>query len=616
MLKHLYISQYALIDELELSLEDGFSVITGETGAGKSIIMGALALVMGARADSKSVREGAQKCIVEATFQITDYRLQITHFVRDFYSARHNEQALSALANRKNIQITDNFSTLNSCDKQEQRSSLLLPSEARILSEAKNSQLSTIFEEYGLDWEDECVIRREVTAAGKSRAFVNDTPVTLQQMRTIASLLIDIHSQHENLLLNDSNFQLKIVDIIAQSGAEREAYGKVYGDWRATTAKLAEVREMAEKWASERDYAQFQFDQLNDANLIETEQAELEAELEVLNHAEEIKGDLSDASGRLDDDGYGVVMQMREVKQRVAHAARYMKQAEALTERVESLYVELKDVAAEVADMCGDMEFDPQRKAWVEERLNTIYALEQKHRVDTVAQLIALRDEYDAKLQRIDSFDEEIGALEKQVAQLASDLASAADELTEKRGGVREDIAEYLVARLRLLGMENARIEVRISGKDYSADGQDVVELAFTANKNAELRPIASIASGGEIARLMLALKCLIAKSAELPTIIFDEIDTGVSGDVAGRMGEMMAEMARDIQVITISHLPQIAARGGQHFKVFKHDTDDATVTQIVELSASERELEIAEMLSGKNPSEAAISAARELLGK
>ena len=559
MLKHLYISQYALIDELELSLEDGFSVITGETGAGKSIIMGALALVMGARADSKSVREGAQKCIVEATFIVNSQR-----------------------------------STVNS----------------------QQLTVNSLFEEFGLDLEEECVIRREVTAAGKSRAFVNDTPVTLQQMRAIASLLIDIHSQHENLLLNNSDFQLKIVDIIAQSVAEREAYGKVYGDWRATTAKLAEVCEMAEKWASERDYAQFQFDQLNDANLIETEQEELEAELEVLNHTEEIKGDLSEASGRLDDEQYGVVMQLREVKQKVAHAARYMKQAEALAERVESLYVELKDVSAEVADMCGDMEFDPQRKAWVEERLNTIYALEQKHRVDTVAELIALRDEYDAKLQRIDSFDEEIGALEKQVAQLASELASKADELTAKRNGVRDEIAEYLVVRLRLLGMENARVEVRMSGKDYSADGQDVVELVFTANKNAELRPIASIASGGEIARLMLALKCLIAKSAELPTIIFDEIDTGVSGDVAGRMGEMMAEMAGDIQVITISHLPQIAARGGQHFKVFKHDTEDATVTQIVELSVAEREREIAEMLSGKNPSEAAISAARELLGK
>ena len=585
MLKHLYISQYALIDELELSLEDGFSVITGETGAGKSIIMGALALVMGARADSKSVREGAQKCVVEASF-----------FVNGQWSMRDDR-----------FSHTENLSLTESTEFTE---------EAEASPASVNFPLLELFEEYGLDFEEECVIRREVTAAGKSRAFVNDTPVTLQQMRAIASLLIDIHSQHENLLLNDSNFQLKIVDIIAQSGTEREAYGKVYGDWRATTAKLAEVCEMAEKWASERDYAQFQFDQLNDANLIETEQEELEAELEVLNHTEEIKGDLSEASGRLDDEQYGVVMQLREVKQKVAHAARYMKQAEALAERVESLYVELKDVSAEVADMCGDMEFDPQRKAWVEERLNTIYALEQKHRVDTVAELIALRDEYDAKLQRIDSFDEEIGALEKQVAQLASELASKADELTAKRNGVRDEIAEYLVARLRLLGMENARVEVRISRKDYSADGQDVVELVFTANKNAELRPIASIASGGEIARLMLALKCLIAKSAELPTIIFDEIDTGVSGDVAGRMGEMMAEMAGDIQVITISHLPQIAARGGQHFKVFKHDTEDATVTQIVELSVAEREREIAEMLSGKNPSEAAISAARELLMK
>ena len=562
MLKHLYISQYALIDTLELDLTDGFSVITGETGAGKSIIMGALALVMGARADAKAVRDGATKCVVEATF----VNAQCT---------MHNAQ----------------FSTLN-------------------------SQLSTLFEEYGLDFEEECVIRREVTSAGKSRAFVNDTPVTLQQMRAIASLLIDIHSQHENLLLNNSDFQLKIVDIIAQSRVEKEAYRAVYDEWRMTMQKLAEVREIAEKWATERDYAQFQFEQLNEANLIATEQDELEAELETLNHVEEIKGDLSGALSRLDDEQYGIVLQMREVKQNVAHTARYMKQAEALTERLESLYVELKDVSAEVADMCTDMEFDPQRKAWIEERLDAIYSLEQKHRVASVPELIALRDEYEAKLQRIDSFDDEIATLEKELSALSSQLSTEAKRLTDKRSGVCEKIADYLVERLQLLGIVNARIEVRMLAKDYALDGADVVEFLFTANKNAELRPIASIASGGEIARLMLALKCLIAKSAELPTIIFDEIDTGVSGDVAGRMAEMMDEMARDIQVLTISHLPQIAARGVQHFKVFKYDTDDATVTRVVELSASERELEIAEMLSGKNPSEAAISAARELLLK
>ena len=435
-------------------------------------------------------------------------------------------------------------------------------------------------------------------------------------MRAIASLLIDIHSQHENLLLNNANFQLKIVDIIAQSSAELAAYKAVYDEWRAAKARLAEVREMAEKWASERDYAQFQFDQLNDANLIETEQDELEAELETLSHAEEIKTYLTEASSRLDDEQYGIVWQMKEVAQKLSGASRYMKSAEGLSERAESLYIELKDISAEVADACGDMEFDPQRKAWIEERLDAIYSLEQKHRVSSVAELIALRDEYDAKLQRIDSFDEEIAELEKQISKLAKQLAETAAILTTKRGSVRESIAEYLVERLQLLGMANARIEVRISSKEYAADGANVVELLFTANKNAELRPIVSIASGGEIARLMLALKCLIAKSAELPTIIFDEIDTGVSGDVAGRMGEMMAEMAKDIQVITISHLPQIAARGGQHFKVFKQDTEDATVTQIVELSSVERETEIAEMLSGKNPSETAISAARELLGK
>ena len=388
MLKHLYISQYALIDTLELDLTDGFSVITGETGAGKSIIMGALALGMGARADAKAVRDGATKCVVEATF------------VNSQQSTVDSQQIVTPSASLVPLKQEDNIGDMQ-------------------LS-THDSRLSTLFEEYGLDFEEECVIRREVTSAGKSRAFVNDTPVTLQQMRAIASLLIDIHSQHENLLLNNSDFQLKIVDIIAQSRVEKEAYRAVYDEWRMTMQKLAEVREIAEKWATERDYAQFQFEQLNEANLIATEQDELETELETLNHVEEIKGDLSGALSRLDDEQYGIVLQMREVKQNVAHTARYMKQAEALTERLESLYVELKDVSAEVADMCGDMEFDPQRKAWIEERLDAIYSLEQKHRVASVPELIALRDEYEAKLQRIDSFDDEIATLEKELSALSS----------------------------------------------------------------------------------------------------------------------------------------------------------------------------------------------------
>ena len=375
MLKHLYISQYALIDTLELDLTDGFSVITGETGAGKSIIMGALALVMGARADAKAVRDGATKCVVEAVFSVNGQQ-----------STVNGQQIVTPSASLVPLKQGDNIGDM-------QLSSL-------------NSQLSTIFEEYGLDFEEECVIRREVTAAGKSRAFVNDTPVTLQQMRAIASLLVDIHSQHENLLLNNANFQLKIVDIIAGSGAEREAYKTVYDEWRGVSARLVEVREMSAKWASERDYAQFQFDQLNDANLVETEQEELEAELETLSHAEEIKTYLSEAANRLDDDQYGIVWQMKEVAQKLAGASKYMKTAETLSERAEGLYIELKDISGEVADACGEMEFDPQRKAWIEERLDVIYSLEQKHRVSSVAELIALRDEYDAKLQRIDSFDE------------------------------------------------------------------------------------------------------------------------------------------------------------------------------------------------------------------
>lgn len=551
MLTHIHISQFALIDNLDLDISDGFTVITGETGAGKSIIMGALGLIMGDRADSKSVRTGAAKSIVETVFRID------------------------------------------------------------------NDSLKPVFDAFGLDYQPECIVRREVTVAGKSRAFINDTPVTIEQLKSVTSHLIDIHSQYENLLLNNSDFQLNMVDSVAKISDELSVYKDIYSRYTQKVDELQILRRQAEEWREERDYAQFQFDQLSEADLIDDEQELLEAEMETLCHIEEIKTDIAAALSRFDDEQYGVLHHLKDVQHSVERAARYVKEVELVADRIASAFIELTDTERDLSHMFAALDFDPARKVWVEERLNTIYSLQQKHRVKTVVELIAVRDAFYNKLQRIDSFDTEISRLEREEQDLFVDLTDSARILTQKRTSVTDKIADYLTGKLIYLGMPNARIELHIVPlSKFTSSGIDEVRLLFSANKNADLRPIASIASGGEIARVMLSLKTLVANNSGLSTIIFDEIDTGVSGDIAQRMGEMMREISVGLQVITITHLPQIAARGEYHFKVYKEDDDQVTKTYIRLLSSVERENEIAEMLSGKNPTPAAICAAQELLVK
>lgn len=549
MLKHLHISQLALIESLDLDIGGGFSVITGETGAGKSVIMGALGLVMGDRADSKVVRAGAVKSVVEATFVMDDQSLQ-PFFARE-----------------------------------------------------------------ELDYSDECIIRREVTAAGKSRAFINDTPVNRTVLRTVASHLIDIHSQYGNLLLNNAGFQLSVVDTVAHTDVELNMFRSSFLNHAEKVKALEQLKSDYEQWRSERDYLQFQFDQLAEASLQEGEQEMLERELELLNHTEEIKTDLAVAVECLDSDGYGIMSQLKETVGRVEGASRFMDGLSVLAERLHSLYVDLKDVDSELNSCYSSFEFDPARKMQVETRLDTIYTLEQKHHLLSCAELLDLQRQLSEKLLRIDNFDDDIKALALEVEQCAAGMKQAADVLTAKRRSVAVGIAGYLTSQLVNLGMPNARVSVEIApAHQYTLSGADDVQFLFSANKNVPLRPIASVASGGEIARVMLALKSLTVQKTGLSTIIFDEVDTGVSGEIAHRMAEMMRGMSHYVQVLAITHLPQIAAKGGSHYKVYKTDDDMFTTTHIIAIAGGQRVAEIAEMLSGKNPTAAALKAAKELL--
>ncbi len=550
MLKHLFISQYALIDTLDLSLNNGLSVITGETGAGKSIIMGALNLVMGARADSKSIRTGATKCVVEATFSLP-----------------------------------------------------------------QTSFLETLFSDIDLDFQPETIVRREFNTSGKSRAFVNDTPVSLQQLKQLSLLFIDVHSQHENLLLNNSIFQLNIVDKVAKSDKILEEYKTIFTQYSNKKQQLEALKQTAEQWSSERDYAQFQYDQLFEAQLEAQEQELLEQELDTLNHAEDIKTDLSTVIGKIDDEQFGALVSIKESLNALNRSSKYMPNIEELSDRLNTVYIEAKDISSEISTLFSQMDYDPARKLWVEERLGLIYSLQQKHRASSTAELIDIMNNFAQKLERIDSFDEEIEQLTAELQTLHSELKTQADALTDIRKSVLTQIVDYLVEKLIYLGMPNSQLVVDLQPlNSFGANGQDEIQFLFSANKNMPLRPISNVASGGEISRVMLTLKSLIATSSQLSTIVFDEIDTGVSGEIAHRMGSVMRQMSENMQIITITHLPQIAALGKNHYKVFKEDINDTTNSNIVLLSHNQRETEIAEMLSGKNPSETAILNARELM--
>lgn len=551
MLRHLEIRNYALIEHLEIDFSNGFSVMTGETGAGKSIIMGALSLVLGQRADAKSIQEGYTKCVVETTFDLSFYHLE------------------------------------------------------------------EFFEEADIDFEKQCIIRREVHANSKSRAFINDTPVTLQQLKSLTEKLIDIHSQHESLLLSESSFQLDIVDSVAATKSELAHYQEVYKQFKDTKKAYEELSAKAEQWKSERDYDQFQFNQLNEAGLSENEQTELETELDLLNHTEEVKSELSFVLNTIDQDEIGIQQQLNKVLQSLKRINKFLPDELNASGRIDSALIDIKDLSKELSDALYDKEFNAERKQFVEERLNFIFTLQQKHRVNTVAELLEIRHELEQKLLQIEAFDSDLAKMEQEITTLREKLEQASKILSQKRHSVTKTIQKDIVGKLTQLGIANAQFVVQITTPDdFTPTGQDTIEFLFAANKNAAPQPIAKVASGGEISRLMLSVKSLLINTSGLPTIIFDEIDTGVSGEIAHKMGEIMRQISRNAQVIAITHLPQIAAKGTTHYKVYKQDNEKSTQTHIVRLNAEKRLLEIAEMLSGKNPSMAAISNAKELLAQ
>ncbi len=550
MLRSLYIQNYALIEKLDISFSSGFSVITGETGAGKSIILGAIGLLLGQRADVKAIRVGASKCIIEARFDISAYSMQL------------------------------------------------------------------FFEENELEYEEECILRREVSASGKSRAFINDTPASLAQMKELGELLIDVHSQHQNLLLNKEGFQLNVLDILSHNEEALSAYQNIFGEWKEAQQDLEALVACANQDKSDEDYIRFQLEQLEEAHLSVGEQEELEQEADTLSHAEEIKAGLYRVGQTLYSDEGGLLSGLKECLNTMLGLQRVYPVAGELAERMESTYIELKDISQEVSDKEDEIEFNPERLEEVNERLNLIYTLQQKHRVATVGELLTLTDEYTAKLSAITSSDERIEELKARCDALYNKVKKQAVVLTKARIAAACEVEKQMAARLIPLGMPNVRFQVEIGvRKEPGIHGADTVNFLFSANKNGALQSISSVASGGEIARVMLSIKAMIAGAVKLPTIVFDEIDTGVSGEIADRMADIMQEMGeQDRQVISITHLPQIAARGRAHYKVYKQDNETETNSHIRRLTDDERVEEIAHMLSGAKLTEAALNNARALM--
>ena len=551
MLQSIHIQNYALIESLDIDFHSGFSVITGETGAGKSIILGAIGLLVGQRADSKAIKTGASKCVVEAHFNISTYQLE------DF------------------------------------------------------------FNENDLEYDgEECILRREVHASGKSRAFINDTPASLVQMKALGEKLIDVHSQHQNLLLNHEDFQLNVLDILANSREALQTYKSLYNSYKQTVRELNTLIEEAEKNRQDEEYIRFQVQQLEDAHLQAGEQEELEQELEMLTHAEDIKSSLFKVNQLMDEGEMNLVSLSKEAMQVLQSISRVYAPASEWSNRLESCYLELKDMAHEIAYASDEIEFNPTRLDYVNERLNLIYTLQQKHQLSSVEELLELAGKLNEKLDAITSSDDHIQELTKKKDLLYQQVLSQAEILTRMRTEASKEIEAQMQAYLIPLGMPNVRFAVELSPrKEPDASGMDNVSFLFSANKNGTLQQVASIASGGEIARVMLSLKAMIAGAVKLPTIIFDEIDTGVSGSIAEKMALIMQEMGQaDRQVISITHLPQIAARGAHHYKVYKEDTEVGTNSHIRILNEEERINEIAHMLSGATLTEAALNNAKALL--
>ncbi|MDD5862562.1 MAG: DNA repair protein RecN [Prevotella sp.] len=550
MLKQLYIQNFTLITELNMRFNPGFSVITGETGAGKSIILGAIGLLLGNRADSKQIHPGAKKCVIEAHFDLSRYGM-------------------------------DGF-----------------------------------FEGNGLDVDpNDTIIRRELTAAGKSRAFINDTPVPLTTMRELGETLVDIHSQHQNLLLKKDDFQLSVVDIIAKDQGLLKDYRNAYQEYRKAEQQLETLKAEIIKSKENEDFLRFQFKEIDDAHLQADEQQTLEQQSETMSHAEEIKTALWQTDQMLTGEDNDLVDQVKNAAQQLHNIEAVFADAKDLADRLDSSYIELKDISQEVSNSMENVEFDPQQLQEINERLDTIYSLQQKFHVETIADLLKIKDDIDEQLSHIDNSDAQVAELESRVTKLQEKSQQLADRLSQARAKSAQQVEKEMRERLIPLGIPNVRFQVSITPKPLSADGCDKVAFLFSANKNMQLQPVAQVASGGEIARVMLSLKAMISGAVKLPTIIFDEIDTGVSGSIAEKMAQIMKEMGdNNRQVISITHLPQIAAMGTTHYKVYKEDTPEGTVSHMRMLSPEERVKEIAQMLSGSDITDAAISNARSLL--
>lgn len=550
MLKHLYIKNFTLIDELDISLYEGFSVITGETGAGKSIILGAIALLLGQRADSKTIKQGAEKCVIEANFDLSRYNMQ------------------------------------------------------------------PFFDENDIEYDaGDCIIRRELTAAGKSRAFINDTPVALSMLKELGDMLMDVHSQHQNLLLNKQDFQLEVVDIIADDAAQLAKYQNTYDEFVKAEKELSEMTLAIERNRENHDFLKFQFEELENTKLQEGEQEELEQRSETMEHSEDIKCALYTTDNALSAEQVGVIQSLRSSLSALRSIESVYPEVSELIERIDSSYIDLKDISQEISSLLESVDFDPAELDQINSRLDRIYELEKKYHVETVEELISKRDELHQQLAAIENGDESLDALKARRDELESKARKEADALTKLRTKSAKTIEAEMQKRLIPLGMPHVRFSIQLTPIELGQNGADKVSFLFSANTSTPLQPVSQVASGGEIARVMLSLKAMISGAVKLPTIIFDEIDTGVSGKTAEMMAQIMKEMGgHGRQVISITHLPQIAALGSVHYKVEKNETASGTTSKMRQLDADERVREIAQMLSGSDVTEAAIQNAKELL--
>jgi DNA repair protein RecN (Recombination protein N) len=548
MLIKLFVRNYALIQELDINLENGLTIITGETGAGKSILLGALSLILGNRADSSVLLDKNEKCIVEGTFRIEDYELN------EFFDA--NE----------------------------------------------------------IDYEHITTLRREINPAGKSRAFINDTPVTINLLKELGDSLIDIHSQHQTLMLNDNSFQLSVIDSFAGNSNLRNYYRDSFIKYRKLKKELVELKENADKSASDLEYFKFQFNQLEVAKLIPGEQAELEKEQEILSHAEEIKLALTTSSDLLSSDE-SILSRLKEVKHNLGKIKEFLPDGDSLLSRTASTFIELDDLAGEIDKLSASIEADPKRLVIVNERLDNIYSLIQKHRVADLNELILKKEEIAGIIKSIVTGDEKVAELQNLLENEMKVMRGFADQMSTNRTAMIGEIQDKITDLLKLLGMPNARFRVALSVlKEFSPSGLDHADFLFSANKQIMPENLAKIASGGELSRVMLSLKSLLTKNNNLPTIIFDEIDSGVSGEVADKVGQILSGMGKYMQVINITHLPQVASRGTRHYHVYKDDTGDSTVTRVKLLTMDERVLEVARLLSGSEVTGTSLANARELL--